>query len=221
MYEQTIADFGPPQDVVGVFVARPRNPVGSRTLDDAVAGDVIQRSLQIRLTGSSNPIASEQLRPGLRSWVGRTSNRQQRYTVHADGSVTFTLQIGPVREPFQGTDSPVRTNQAMSQHVEGWLAAAAALLAAHAERLGVSGGYMTRCGLIAPPGPITLRVFEGSGDWLLDEEYMTPIHRFVPVDADLDPTTERAEFRSAVAGVALDVINQGGARNLRLLADPS
>lgn len=68
--------------------------------------------------------------------------------------------------------------------------------------------------------PIFVRTTEGSTNLLLGADYSEPIYHFHPVTADLDPLESIEALLPVVNDLALDVINQGGVKYLKVLAEP-
>lgn len=78
-----------------------------------------------------------------------------------------------------------------------------------------------RVGLIGRDSePIFVRTNEGSTNYLLDADPSEPIHHFQPVTTDLNPLESIEVLLPGVNDLARDVINQGGIKYLKVMAEP-
>ena len=169
------------------------------------------------VTGGSNA-----LRRGWRGWVQRWPGRYAwRRSVHDDGAVTFGCQLNTTDGTESHDSEGARTNQCASVYVEAALADGAALLREASRALDVVGGLRIRTGIVSPTDqPLFIRALEGHSHRLLDITYSEPIVRFRPVTADIDPLSDWASYLAALREIAMDLVNQGGVQNLRVLHEP-
>ena len=76
--------------------------------------------------------------------------------------------------------------------------------------------------VVGKPGkPIFIRTTESRSNYLLAVDYAEPIHRFQPVSTELDPLSPLADILPVMNDLARDVINQGGVKFLKVMAEPN
>lgn len=169
---------------------------------------------------------SSRVRKGMRQWLLRSEEGDPaafRKAVHDDGIVLAVYRVGALSDreearPYYPVDQP---NHCMAADIESALIDFISVLRAHAKERQSNAGYRVRAGLLGNDSePIFVRTSEGGTNFLLDAEYGEPIHRFQPVTADLDPLDSVEVLLPAVNDLARDVINQGGVKHLKVMAEP-
>lgn len=166
------------------------------------------------------------VRKGLRQWRIRSEERAThayRKSLHDDGTVLSIYRLGALTDSQQATPHyPVgQPNHCMSEHIESALIDFSATLRAHASKRHVNAGYQVRVGLVGhSAAPIHIRTTENQTNFLLGVEEMEPIHRFQPVTYNLDPVDPVDILLPTLNDLARDIINQGGVKHLKVMAEP-
>lgn len=166
------------------------------------------------------------VRKGLRQWLIRSEERTAhayRKSLHDDGTVLASYRLGALADGEQAAHYyPVgQPNHCMSGHVESAVIDFLIALRAHATEQKVNAGYRVRVGLVGSGDePIYVRTTQSQTNYLLDVEYVEPIHHFEPVTLDLDPLDPVESILPALNDLARDVINQGGVKYLKVMAEP-
>lgn len=217
----------------GVFIAMAALPLEPRIHAKSPGQDVI------RELASRQPIPElildqnscrrwnlGQVRIGMRQWVVRSDSADRakhRIFLYDDSTVLAAYQLGKLTDrdeakPFY----PVGlSNHCMSRDIESAVINFITVLRGHAEERHANGGFRIRTGLIGAAGePIYIRTTEGGNGYLLPEEYTEPISVFQPVTIELDPLIPSLEMLPQVNDLARDLINQGGVKELKIIADP-
>ena len=162
----------------------------------------------------------------MRQWVVRSypnERAQYRAFLYDDSTVLAAYRLGNLSDgeeakPFYPVGLP---NQCMSRDIESAVINFVTLLRGHAEERQANGGFRIRAGLVGSSGePIYIRTSEGITNYLLSEENAEPITAFQPVTIKLDPLTAPLEMLHQVNVLARDLINQGGVKDLNIIADP-
>lgn len=146
-------------------------------------------------------------RAGLRRWRAAGSSHGVDGAIIAevfdDGGVVFAV----VGHPPRDVESPSHVHMMMVQNFVGnamWLARLVS------EQLHVDSAYDLLIRVETNlPDPIMLRGFDSHG-FLLDEEQLAPIHRFIPVAATFEARGSSHDTLLSLREVATDVVNQGG-----------
>ncbi|MFS0718882.1 ATP-binding protein [Arthrobacter sp. 1P04PC] len=149
-------------------------------------------------------------RPGYRKWrSAETANGQTCSVVdiHDDGSVALAHEASRSTTPDDfdpSSDVHVLDAQALSAHIVH-------LARVVAERMGIAGDFEV-CLTLSPPEskPIYIRTFNMGFSGLTSRDRLVPIHKFQPVIARVAANDPTNESLTAVRGLALDVVNQGG-----------
>lgn len=163
---------------------------------------------------------------GMRQWVIRnlpktTAGKYRKY-LHDNGTLLGAYQLGGVYdEPAPSDQYPVgKPNHCRSRDIESALIDFFSLLREHAQERRVSGGFRIRVGLVGDSNsPILVRTFDGFMQVLTEESYSEPIKRFQPVSTFIDPLVPIEDILSPLRALALDIVNQGGIQNLRIIAE--
>ena len=162
----------------------------------------------------------------MRQWVIRnlpktTAGKYRKY-LHDNGTLLGAYQLGGVYdEPAPSDQYPVgKPNHCRSRDIESALIDFFSLLREHAQERRVSGGFRIRVGLVGDSNsPILVRTFDGFMQVLTEESYSEPIKRFQPVSTFIDPLVPIEDILSPLRALALDIVNQGGIQNLRIIAE--
>ena len=169
---------------------------------------------------------SSRVRKGMRQWLLRSDENDRRAfrkSVHDDGTVLAAYRLGALVDgegamPYYPVGQP---NHCMAAHIESALIDFTTMLRAHAKERQSTAGYRVRVGLLGSDDePILVRTNEGMTNLLLAPDYSEPIHHFQPVTSDLDPLASMGVLLPAVNDLARDVINQGGIKHLKVMAEP-
>ncbi|WP_298891547.1 hypothetical protein [uncultured Serinicoccus sp.] len=167
-----------------------------------------------------------QVRKGLRQWVIRSNTdttEAYRKALHDDGTVLAGYRLGGLRDDERAAAwTPVgQLNHCVSGDVEAALIDFTAILRKYAQERGVHGGYRVRVGLVGREGsPLYIQTREEHAGYLQPEDSAEAIRRFELVTIDLDPLAGGDELVQTMGDLARDVINQGGVRDLRIIAEP-
>lgn len=170
---------------------------------------------------------STRVRKGMRQWSLRSEENDPsafRKSVHDDGTVLAAYRLGALSDreearPYYPVGQP---NHCMAADVESALIDFTSTLRSHAKERQAHAGFRVRVVLVGNNAePIHVRTNEGMTNLLLDAEYGEPIHHFQPVTTDLDPLGSLEILLPAVNDLARDVINQGGVKHLKVMAEPT
>lgn len=162
----------------------------------------------------------------MRQWIVRNySNERSKYRVflYDDSTVLAAYQLGNLADGdqakrFYPVGSP---NHCRSLDIESAVISFVTVLRGHAKERQANGGFRIRAGLIgATDEPIYIRTTESVTNHLLPEECVEPISVFQPVTLELDPLASPLEMLPQVNDLARDLINQGGVKDLKIIADP-
>lgn len=217
----------------GVFIAMAALPLQPTIHAKPPAQDTIyqlttRQPMPELMFGQNRPRRWErgQVRIGMRQWVVRSypnERAQYRAFLYDDSTVLAAYRLGNLSDgeeakPFYPVGLP---NQCMSRDIESAVINFVTLLRGHAEERQANGGFRIRAGLVGSSGePIYIRTSEGITNYLLSEENAEPITAFQPVTIKLDPLTAPLEMLHQVNVLARDLINQGGVKDLNIIADP-
>lgn len=231
LFDQAGRGLNPEQGVIIVMAALPTemvSGVASLSEEEAhrffrqapLAGFVYPRAQALRKWESSR------VRKGLRQWIHRSDDddsRAFRKSVHDDGTVLAAYRLGGLTDRQEAASfyPAGQPSHCMSADIESALIGFISTLRAHATEKQTNGGYRVRVGLVGKGDePIFVRTTEGGTNYLLDADYMEPIHHFQPVTTDLDPLGSLESLLPVVNDLARDVINQGGVKHLKVMAEP-
>lgn len=217
----------------GVFIAMAALPLEPRIHAKSPGQDVIRELV------SRQPIPElildqnsccrwnlGQVRIGMRQWVVRSDPEERvkcQIFLYDDSTVLAAYQLGNLTDRDEAKPSyPVGLpNHCMSQHVESAVINFITVLRGHAEERHANGGFRIRTGLIgAADKPIYIRTTEERSHFLVSEKSAVPISVFEPVTIELDPLSPPLEMLPQVNDLARDLINQGGVKDLKIIADP-
>lgn len=217
----------------GVFIAMAALPLEPRIHAKSPGQDVI------RELASRQPISElildqnlcrrwnlGQVRIGMRQWVVRSESAERakcRIFLYDDSTVLAAYQLGNLTDENRAKPYyPVGlSNHCMSRDIESAVINFVTLLRGHAEERNANGGFRIRTGIIGVTDePICIRTTEEGNGYLLAEEYTEPISVFQPVTIELDPLVPSLEMLPQVNDLARDLINQGGVKDLKIIADP-
>lgn len=232
LYEQTGRALDPIQGVCMVLVAVPGEPVTARpALTEAHAHQLVSLppcpELVFRNARSLLLWDSGRVRKGLRQWIIRNyegDKRAFRKFLSDDGTLAGAYRLGAIfngesAAPYFPVDEP---NHCMASHIESAIIDFFSLLREHTAERQVNGGYRIRAGIMGnTDAPVFIRTNEGMTNLLLDVEYSEPIATFQPLTIEIDPVAPFDELLPVVNDLALDVINQGGVKNLATMAEPN
>lgn len=165
------------------------------------------------------------IKKGMRRWILRSfPSYRMKFCKEFfdDGTLLSGYQLGLLIEEGSNRYHPSGcTNHCLSAHIEWTLIDFVSLLQCYAASRQSHGGYRIRAGLIGASGdPIYIRTTAQMGNYLLDLDFSEPIGRFQPVSSGFDPLSPVSEFLPAITDLALDLVNQGGVRNLRIMMEP-
>lgn len=169
---------------------------------------------------------STRVRKGMRHWLLRSEENDRRAfrkAVHDDGTVLAAYRLGALtdREEAAAYYPVGQPNHCLAADIESALIDFISVLRAHAKERQSNAGYRVRVGLIGRDSePIFVRTNEGSTNYLLDADHSEPIHHFQPVTTDLNPLESIEVLLPGVNDLARDVINQGGIKYLKVMAEP-
>lgn len=231
LFEQVSQSLDPDDGVCLVMVAVPVEPATSvAPMSEADVHKLVSQELIPELVcPHSSPMRWDfgVVRKGLRQWVIRSStddSHPYRQYLHDDATMLSCYRLGNFTDreeasPYCPTGLP---NHCMSSHIESALIGFVTLLRAHAANRQSNAGFRIRVGLVGKPGePIFIRTTESRSNYLLAVDYAEPIHRFQPVSTELDPLSPVADILPVMNDLARDVINQGGVKFLKVMAEPN
>ena len=159
------------------------------------------------LNQRSGALVNVNPRAGLRRWRATGSSHGVDNAivteVFDDGGIAFVVAGHPPRDVENHAHVHIMT-------VQHFVANAMWLTRLVAEHLHVDSAYDLLIRIETNlPGPIMLRGFDSHG-FLIDEDQLAPIHRFIPVAATFEPLGSSQDTLEALREVATDVVNQGG-----------
>ncbi|ERH15237.1 divergent AAA domain protein [Actinomyces graevenitzii F0530] len=231
LYEQTGRSIDLTSGVCLSIVAIPREPSHDVTpLPEKEVVRFINPPICKELVSapSSGPLISwdcGQVSKGLRQWRIRSVNNDRfvyRKFLLDDGSIACIYKLGAIEDKKEAAAYfPVgRPNHCLSIHIETAIVNFISLLRSYAIERHINGGYRIRVGLIGnPENPIFIRI--GGGSCLLsDINYADRIDSFQPLMTELDPLAPITDILPIVNELATDIINQGGVRYLKIIANP-
>jgi hypothetical protein len=224
LFDETARPFLRVPRVWMVAVAQPeiRGRLGrlERNTAHRILSDATEQSIRLaprnvspldQLQGQINGIM-----PGLRRWIVQSSDLDAdqiygcRIALHFDGSVTIAMAVAGDRQNDARAQVPTR-------QIEAVLAELAGIAVTTSRELSISGGYGVKASLLGN-GTDPIRLLEP--DQTLthhDVAATSPIVDFIPVTG-MFPTEDGPEpIREGLREIALDLINQAGARSLHLL----
>lgn len=217
----------------GVFIAMAALPLEPTIHAKSPEQDVIdelasRQPIPELVFGQNHPRTWERgpVRIGMRQWIVRNySNERSKYRVflYDDSTVLAAYQLGNLADGdqakrFYPVGSP---NHCRSLDIESAVISFVTVLRGHAKERQANGGFRIRAGLIgATDEPIYIRTTESVTNHLLPEECVEPISVFQPVTLELDPLASPLEMLPQVNDLARDLINQGGVKDLKIIADP-
>lgn len=221
LYDDAAAELAPARGVRFVMAALPQEP---RAVGEPWDQD---RAREIMAVPPSSPYyagdrmwTTGDFRRGLRRWIERnTGDRAFLRAAHEDGTVTTThllggWQVGEQGRHYYPADQP---NHCMSVDIERAAADGFELIRRVASELSIASGYAIRAGLVGlPESPIMIRTVQ-TGNLLLPEEYMQPIHRFHKITIEIDPLASHDDVLAGLSALCRDLVNQGGVQHLRLI----
>ncbi|MFY9262857.1 MAG: hypothetical protein GX483_06230 [Actinomycetaceae bacterium] len=138
-----------------------------------------------------------------------------------DSTLVATYRVGNLTENEEARQYyPVgEPNHCMSAHIESAIIDFFGSLRVLAKNRASNGGFQIRIVLTGNGRePIYIRTNEGQGNWLLGVEFSEPVHSFRQVSSELDPLLPVQDLLFVLNDLALDVVNQGGVRNLRVMS---
>ena len=146
-------------------------------------------------------------RAGLRRWraSGRSHGADDSIIaeIFDDGGVVFAAAGHPPQDVENRSHVHMMT-------VQNFVANALWLARLVSEQLHVDSTYDLLISVETRlPDPIMLRGFDNFG-FLIDEDELAPIHRFVPVATTFEPRGSTHDTLTALREIATDVVNQGG-----------
>lgn len=241
-YFEQAADALNPEE--GVFLAIAAVPVAPRSSADPITSDIASghtrpwaysylmasqhgnksKEHQTQTSHTSIWDSGENIM-GMRQWVLRSyalADAKYRKYLHNDGTLVGAYQLGGVRSMSSALAEYLagKPNHCMSTDIEKALIDFFSLLREHAQERDVYGGFRIRVGLIGRSGePIVFRrMYEGIS-LLAEETDSEPIKRFQPVSTFIDPLAPIEDILPPLRTLALDIVNQGGIQNLRIIAE--
>lgn len=232
LVEQAARGLNPEQGVVIVMAALPRE-IGSglAPMSEVEAYKFFAQPPMSSLIFPKAPNLkrwqSTRVRKGMRQWLLRSEEKDSsafRKSVHDDGTVLAAYRLGALYDseearPYYPVGQP---NHCLAADIESALIDFTSTLRLHAKRCQSNAGYRIRVGLVGIESePIFVRTNEGMTNLLLDADYGEPIHHFQFVTTDLDPLASPDGLLPAVNDLARDVINQGGVKHLKVMAEPA
>lgn len=217
LLEQAMLGIDTDHGIWMAAAARPTRPRPSHTgrVDradaQAILGAFISRN-PFLTRGSGSIEADINPRPGYRKWRSeelRFSNKTV-VDIYDDGSVALAVKAKDAgMDGFDPTrDIHVMDAQSLAAHI-------CHLARTAAQQLSVLGEFEISITMSSPPGnPIFIRTFEPVISFMRNREELAPIHKFLPVTGILETTGPEKEALETVRGLALDIMNQGGAMAL-------
>lgn len=167
------------------------------------------------------------VRKGMRQWLIRSypgASYGFRKFLYDDGTVLGAYQLGLLRdaEEEKGRYPVGQTNHCMAVDLEHTVVDFITVLRAHAEKLSPAGFFRIRAGLIGEAGePIYIRAFDYMREMLNNVDEVEPIVGLQPVTTEISPLSSPAEILGSVNDLALDLVNQSGIKDLRVIASPA
>lgn len=195
--------------MVAVAVPKQPRPTHLRRMPRQTATDILLKLMRSspHLVDRRQVDVNVNPRAGLRRWRtsgGSGTSRPVVVELFDDGGVAFAVAGRPPRDD-QG--NPADIHMMLVQH---FVANAMWLTRLAAEHLHIDSAYdlVVRVETNLPE-PFVFRGYDGYGI-PLDDDLLTPMRRFSPVTATIEPLGSIAEARRALHELALDVINQSG-----------
>lgn len=231
LFEQAGQSLNPEQGVVRVMAALPaESGSGVAPMSEEEAYKFLRQppfpGLVFPGAQSLSRWESSRVRKGMRQWLLRSEENDLsafRKSVQDDGTVLAVYRLGALvvgerATPYYPVGQPYHC---MAANIESALIDFTPVLRAHAKARQSTTGYRVRVGLVGgDTEPIFVRTNEGMTNSLLDADYSEPIHHFQSVTTDLDPLESIEVLLPAVNDLARDVINQGGIKHLKVMAEP-
>lgn len=196
--------------MIAVAVPKQPRPTHLGRMPRQTATDIL-----LKLMGSSPHLTERRPvdvnvnpRAGLRRWRTTSSGYGTERTLAAelfdDGGVSFAVAGRPPRDD-QGNPADIHM-----MFVQQFVANAMWLTRLAADHLHMDTAYdlVVRVETNLPE-PFVFRGYDEYG-MPFDDDVLTPIRRFSPVTATIEPLASTAETRRALHELALDVINQSG-----------
>lgn len=229
-FDRASQALNPEKGVFLAIAAVPLEPTISRTppQEDRVSKFKFQQLIQ-ELLHSPDRYSSwneGEMKKGMRQWVLRNGQGYQaafRKFLYDDSTVLGAYQLGILdnRETQREYYLVGLPNQCLSGHIELALVDFITLLRNHAQERQANGGFRIRAGLVGrKEEPIIIRTTNNTDNPMREERYSEPIIRFQPVTTELDPLASISDILPIANDLALDLINQGGIRNLQIMAEP-
>lgn len=153
------------------------------------------------------PGFSENPRAGLRRWTSTDKSVGAGISglveIHDDGGISLATH----RPASPASD--LLDNHLHIKTVQDFAADVIWLTRVASSHLGIDSAYALRITLLTDLRPLYIRAWDPYG-FAVDLDLVTPINRFIPVDATVDPTTPMSALLELVRDVATDLVNQGG-----------
>lgn len=230
LFEHASKGLNPEDGVCLVVAAAPAEPSASvePPSEEYVYGLMNTASFPELVYSDNNLVRwdSGEVRKGLRQWVIR-SRRDDRYAfrkyLHDNATVLACYRLGALidREEARLYYPVGLPNHCRASDIESALIDFITALRAHAASRQSNAGFRVRVGLVGNPSePIYIRTTESNMNYLLAAEYAEPIHRFQLVSTELDPLAPIETVMPVANDLARDVINQGGVKFLKVMAEP-
>lgn len=230
LYEEAALPIEPASGVALVAAFMPHEPrLDGFQLQEGQARSLFQDTMPGEMVDAQSAQSwfgvwfSGRVRRGLRRWSFAPDRGSAAFakSVLEDGTILAAYQLGNLITDRNRSDYyPVgRPNDCMASHLEQAVVDGVALLRTYAKGAQIQGGYRVRIGLVGHPGnPIFIRTTEGFDNLLRDVSSSVPIHRFHPVTFDLNPLDTVDALLSDLRQAALDLVNQGGIKELTVIA---
>lgn len=229
VFERAADGINPDSGVHLVAVAIPNEPFRGQ-LSSAGSLEIVDNANFEQLvppeqTGNFDEVVGRPKR-GLRRWVfvRDIPNGAWKKQVHESGILQTFYQLSLLTDHEDAAFAyPVgEPNHCRSIDIERKIADFFATLRKLAQKLEANGGYRVRVGLVrGNAGPIFIRASRLPSESLLPIEHALPIYYPSIISTDFDPQEPVSEWLRTVSDVALDLINQGGVQNLRVISEPS
>jgi hypothetical protein len=218
LLEQTLLGVHPSDRVWLAAAARPVNP------RPAYAGRITEYDAKDVLASlmSTNPFLKENAgmeatslmpKPGYRKWRSTYPDTGSEWSVvdiHDDGSVALAyggFPLDHIPDFVPSADVHVMDAQFLPAHIVHLARSVAA-------RLDITGDFEVSLTIKpAYTGRLYIRTFDQSGH-MTSRDRLAPIYRFHPVTGIIDGSGPVSEALDSVRALALDIVNQGGAKGL-------
>lgn len=226
LFDESAAPFREPHRAWMVAVARPEIRGRPKRIEPETAHKILSEARQNAPIAQRHLSPLDQLQPrmnnpmlGLRRWTVQSTDLDTdkiygcRISIHFDGSVTVAMAVAGNRE----ADT---RSQVQIQQIESILTDLAATALTASRELSIVGGYAVKASIFGNGSEPVSLMEPAPGQPGFYDRAPSPVATFIPVTGMI-PTDEGTDpILEGLREIALDLINQAGARQLHLLKTP-